>query len=140
MPMQKSLYPLDWPQIALRLKEAANWTCQICGARRGEQQENQHGELVDVQIGVMHLDHDPWNRHARLQVACRVCHLHYDGKDRRRKRVMMAIARGQLVLPGLRGWYQPPRTRASRRVARHQKPKATRKPDVRPTQKEETKA
>src|SRR5216684_1282672 len=106
MPMQRNLYPPDWPAIALRLKEAARWTCAHCGAVRGEKQKNQHGKLVDVQIGVAHLDHDPWNKDARLEVMCRVCHLVYDGRDRRRKRVHMAIARGQLVLPGLRGWYQ----------------------------------
>lgn len=109
MPMQRDLYPTNWPKIARALKEACSWTCQLCGAKRGDKQRNRHGDLVDVQIGVMHPDHDPWNVHARLVVACRQCHITYDAHDARRKRVMMAIARGQLVLPGLRAWYQPPR-------------------------------
>ena len=33
MPMQKQLYPPNWEEIALQLKEAADWTCQRCGAR-----------------------------------------------------------------------------------------------------------
>lgn len=120
MPMQKQLYPPNWEEIALQLKEAADWTCQRCGARRGGKQRNRHGKLVPVQIGVAHLDHDPWNPHARLEVMCRTCHITYDAKDARRKRVMMAIARGQLVLPGLRSLYRPPRIRIQRKVARHQ--------------------
>lgn len=115
MPMQKSLYPKNWREIARKLKEAANWTCQCCGARRGEQQKNRHGNLVNVVITVAHLDHDPWNMHARLQVLCRKCHITYDARDARRKRVMMAIARGQLVLPGLQTWYQSPTPRLLRR-------------------------
>lgn len=108
MPMQRNLYPPDWPQIALRLKVAARWQCQRCGARRGEMQHNRHGDLAPVQIQVMHLDHDPWNRYARLEVACQKCHITYDARDGRRKRVMMQIARGQLLLPGLDAWYRSP--------------------------------
>lgn len=109
MPMDPRLYPPDWPEIAERLKQAADYTCQTCGAQRGQQVANRHGQLVPVQIGVAHLDHDPWNKHARLQVLCRTCHIRYDAAQARRKRVMMAIARGQLVLPRLRAWYQAPR-------------------------------
>lgn len=121
MPMQRNLYPRNWPQIARRLKEAADWTCQLCGAKRGEKCKNRHGEWVDVQIGVMHPNHDPWNLDARLVVACRQCHITYDAKDARRKRIMMAIARGQLVLPGLQGWYPAPRQRQSGAVRRRRR-------------------
>ncbi len=114
MPMQRDLYPPDWPDIALHAKEAAGWQCQHCGARRGDVQSNRRGQLVAVQIQVAHLDHDPWNREASLAVLCRNCHLAYDARDRARKRVMMAIARGQMVLPGLRAWYQAPRLRLLR--------------------------
>lgn len=117
MPMQRSLYPRRWRAIAKALKEAKEWTCEHCGAKRGEEQVNRHGERVPVQIGVAHLDHDPWNVHARLAVLCRRCHIRYDVRDRRRKQVMMQIARGQLVLPGLRSWYQPPRLRTARKTA-----------------------
>lgn len=111
MPMQAWLYPPDWPIIALALKKKYKWTCQECGARRGESVENRHGNLVKVQIGVAHLDHDPWNRRARLKVMCRRCHVIYDARDAKRKRMMMAIARGQLVLPGVLVLYGVPRPR-----------------------------
>lgn len=108
MPMDLSLYPKDWPQIAERLKKASNYTCEECGAQRGQQVKNRHGSLVDVQIGVAHLDHNPWRRNARLKVMCRSCHIKYDAKQSQRKRAMMQIARGQLVLPLMRRWYQAP--------------------------------
>lgn len=31
MPWNRALYPKDWEQIALEIKEAAGWTCQDCG-------------------------------------------------------------------------------------------------------------
>lgn len=139
MPMQRNLYPEDWEEIALNAKIAANWTCQLCGAQREGKQRNRHGELVDVQIGVMHRDHNPWDRNARLVVACRICHITYDAKDARRKRVMMQIARGQLVLPGLRDLYQQPRLRKQRTTS--QRPhKARAKRQQRRVKKEAKKA
>ena len=43
MPMNKALYPSNWGEIALAVKEQANWTCQQCGkvCRRS-------GESIDV--------------------------------------------------------------------------------------------
>jgi hypothetical protein len=116
MPMQKNLYPPNWNTIAERRKAAADYTCEKCGARRGEERPNRRGEMKRVVITVAHLDHNPWARHARLAVLCSQCHLRYDAKQRRRQRTMMRIARGQLVLPGLRSWYQPPRRRAKDRM------------------------
>jgi rubredoxin len=124
MPMQRNLYPENWEEIALEAKVAANWQCQRCGVCRGDKQINRHGKLVAVQIGVAHLDHDTWNPQARLEVMCRTCHIIYDAKDARRKRVMMQIARGQLVLPGLAGLYQAPR-KYPRKSARVHKQKMT---------------
>lgn len=108
MPMQRDLYPKDWPQIAERRKAAANWTCEKCGAKRGESRPNRRGEMKPVVITVAHVDHNPWMRNAQLKVLCAQCHLRYDAKQRRRQRRMMAIARGQLVLPYMRRWYQSP--------------------------------
>ncbi len=31
MPWNRALYPKNWEQIALGIKEKANWTCQECG-------------------------------------------------------------------------------------------------------------
>lgn len=105
MPMQRDLYPPDWPAIALAHKEAASWTCQRCGAQRGQQIRNRHGDLVDVTITVAHLQHDPWNRNASLEVLCSRCHLLYDASQSAFKRRQMQRARGQLLLPGIEPWY-----------------------------------
>ena len=118
MPMDLALYPPNWPEIALALKVAADWTCKRCGAKRGEKRCNRHGIEKPVVITVAHLNHDPWNRDAELEVMCRQCHITYDAKDGRRKRVMMAMARGQMVLPGLQGFYKQPRLRKQRPVSR----------------------
>ena len=109
MPMEYRLYPPRWHAIANTLKEAKSYTCQRCGAKRGEERLNRHGQLVPVQIGVAHLDHNPWDPQARLAVLCRQCHIRYDASQARRKRRMMQIARGQLVLPALRSWYGAPK-------------------------------
>jgi hypothetical protein len=109
MPMQTDLYPEDWKQIAEAAKEAANWTCEKCGAQRGELRANRHGVEKATVITVAHLDHDPWRSKPRLAVLCAPCHLRYDASQRCRQRRMMRIARGQQVLPGMRAWYHPPR-------------------------------
>jgi hypothetical protein len=31
MPINRSLYPENWDEIALSIKRAANWTCEWCG-------------------------------------------------------------------------------------------------------------
>lgn len=108
MPMQRDLYPPDWKAIAERHKEAANWTCEQCGAQRGDQRPNRHGELKPVVITTAHVNHDPWARNAQLKVLCASCHLRYDAKQRRRQRRMMAMARGQMVLPHMQRWYRGP--------------------------------
>lgn len=107
MPMQRELYPENWDEIAEKLKEAARYTCQQCGAQRGQRVANRHGEMVDVVITVAHLDHDPNNPRARLAVLCSACHIRYDTEQRARKRHMMAIARGQLLLPYMQAWHPP---------------------------------
>ena len=98
MPMDYRLYPPNWREIAAARKQAAGYRCQRCGARHGEETVNRHGQVTRVQVGVAHLDHDPWNARARLRVLCRSCHLRYDARQRRRKRRRMAVARGQLVM------------------------------------------
>jgi hypothetical protein len=96
MPMDYLLYPADWDVRARALKLACDYRCQRCGLRQGDWTVNRLG--VPVQIGVAHLDHDPWNPEARLQVLCRACHLRYDARQRRRKQWCMQIARGQQLL------------------------------------------
>lgn len=66
-------YPVDWGIVALFSKEAANFTCQICGAR--------FSPSPCASLGVHHLIPDKtlcakWN----LVVACRKCHLSIEGR------------------------------------------------------------
>jgi hypothetical protein len=98
MPMDWSLYPADWPAIALRVKTAANWRCCECGrvcynpifpsVRKPDRR------LV---LTVHHKDHDPQNNApGNLEALCTTCHLR---KERAWRRIK---ARGaQLELPGL---------------------------------------
>ncbi|HLG78054.1 MAG TPA: hypothetical protein VKX46_16685 [Ktedonobacteraceae bacterium] len=97
MPMQRALYPRNWREIAAQLKHAADYRCQHCGAQHGEEATNRLGQPMRVVVTVAHLDHDVWNPQARLRVLCSRCHLRYDARQRRRKRRMMQVARGQLV-------------------------------------------
>lgn len=118
MPMQRDLYPDNWEEIALDAKVAANWTCQRCGVRRGDRQINRRGRLAKVVLTVAHLNHDPWNPDAELEVLCWSCHAKYDATQRRTKQYLMAIARGQPVLPGLEAFYHVPRRSTPRKSAR----------------------
>lgn len=47
----KGLYPADWPEISRRVKEAAGWRCQHCGAR--------HGAWVTRDRRGRPIEHDP---------------------------------------------------------------------------------
>ena len=67
-----SEYPDNWKEIATRIKEAAGWKCERCGAA--------HGPCPCV-LTVHHLNGDKsqcedWN----LAALCQVCHLHIQGK------------------------------------------------------------
>lgn len=35
MPMKRELYPEDWEQISLGVKERAGWQCEWCGVKHG---------------------------------------------------------------------------------------------------------
>ena len=34
MPMDRKRYPKDWRRIAARVKEEADWKCEVCGKQR----------------------------------------------------------------------------------------------------------
>ena len=50
MPMNRKLYPKDWEAIALRIKTAANWTCEQCGrpCRRPGESDDDLIERIEV--------------------------------------------------------------------------------------------
>lgn len=79
MPMQRELYPPDWPQIAHRVKQEDGWKCQVCGnpCRRPGDPFISHRYTLTV----AHLDHNPANcARENLKSMCAPCHLRYDAK------------------------------------------------------------
>jgi len=81
MPMQRHLYPPDWRDISLRVRQAAGWKCRFCGA------ENRKPHPVTgsmVVLTVAHLDHDPANNtDENLAALCQRCHLRHDAEQHR---------------------------------------------------------
>jgi len=66
--MKRKDYPPEWRQIALRIKNKANWKCQICGTAPS----NKQGKT----LGVHHKDGDPINNNdSNLIALCQPCHL-----------------------------------------------------------------
>lgn len=74
--MQRKLYPENWEEISLAVREAAGWKCELCGIPHRTHQPTT-GSLVI--LTVMHLDHNPQNcARENLRAACQSCHLNYD--------------------------------------------------------------
>ncbi|MEM8611176.1 MAG: hypothetical protein AAGF93_04080 [Cyanobacteria bacterium P01_H01_bin.105] len=124
MPMDRSLYPENWDELALAIKTEANWRCTECGRpcrHPGESPEDaivriersnhpKVSELWDVvedaepvarlgrfKLTVAHLDHEPGNcDRNNLKSLCAPCHGTYDLKQMGRKRVLKAERNGQL--------------------------------------------
>ena len=97
MPMQRELYPDDWEEIALAVKEDAGWRCECCG-----KQCRRPGEPFDTHrrtLTVSHQDHDPANcERSNLKALCAPCHLRYDAAHHAETRSKRAIPLGQMVL------------------------------------------
>lgn len=101
MPMDRSLYPDDWDDIALQVKEKADWTCRRCGKqcyRPGQPALDRRKVLT-----VHHRDHDPQNcEDDNLEALCAPCHLREEVAYRVRNAWRRAAHQvGQLILPGL---------------------------------------
>lgn len=79
MPMEKSRYPKEWPEIARRIKASAGWKCQKCG-----KQCRKPGEKLDTHqrtLTVHHIDHRPENCAPENLIAlCAPCHLREDAR------------------------------------------------------------
>lgn len=111
-PMQSDRYPAHWKQIALAIKQAANWVCQDCGmqCRRPGEPFDTHKRTMSVHhLGAPKPDGSPGDMHDKqdcrpenLLALCSACHLARDlpghvanaARTRRAKR----IAAGQLEL------------------------------------------
>lgn len=69
------IYPGDWIQVALRVKEEAGWRCIRCG--------HEHSPSTGHTLTVHHIDMDKsncewWN----MAALCQRCHLRIQGKVR----------------------------------------------------------
>jgi len=76
MPMDRSKYPDNWEEIALAVKEAADWKCQTCG-----KQCRRPGEPFDTHrrtLTVAHIDHEGGCDSSNLIAECAPCHLRRD--------------------------------------------------------------
>ena len=123
MPMDRSLYPDNWDELAFAIKTEANWCCTECGRpcrQPGESfdaflkrcwtpslelrfptYEVVYGQKVSkagrFTLTVAHLDHEPGNcDRTNLKALCAPCHGTYDLKQMGRKRVLKAERNGQL--------------------------------------------
>ena len=131
MPMDRRLYPDNWDELALAIKDEANWCCENCGRpcrRPGETREaaifrltlSEHPTVAELwepsgdgsaesvsrlgrfTLTVAHLDHQPGNcDRNNLKALCAPCHGTYDLKQMGRKRVLKAERHGQLRLDPL---------------------------------------
>lgn len=108
MPMDRSRYPDDWVKIAHRVKDAARWVCQACGAPHGDDGAidldgcwNDREEIVEMPVDlqrqlfgpdgpelrrsiltVAHLNHEPEDcSDDNLRALCAACHRAYDRDD-----------------------------------------------------------
>lgn len=89
MPMERERYPQNWKEIALKVKEDAEWKCEFCG-----KQCRKPGEPFDTHrntLTVAHMDHIPEHmERENLKALCVPCHLRYDAnqhaESRKKKR------------------------------------------------------
>lgn len=72
--LQSKLYPPNWPEIARRIKDRANWRCEGCGVP--------HGAPPNV-LTTHHIDYNPQNNEDDNLIAlCQRCHLKVQGMMR----------------------------------------------------------
>ena len=101
MPANWSLYPLDWPEIALAVKKEAGFACEQCG-----EQCYRPGEPCDdrrLVLTVHHINHVPSDcERDNLVALCAPCHLRADAQHHARNaRRTRARKSGQGFLPGM---------------------------------------
>lgn len=103
-PENRHRYPSDWKAISLRIRKAANWQCEWCGAANGQPNPITGSTVV---LTVAHLNHQPEdNRDDNLAALCQRCHLNYDRhihihnrqQNSARRERERQIAAGQLPL------------------------------------------
>ena len=80
MTLDKKRYPDNWKELALSVKEAANWRCQCCNRlcyKSGERPEGiTRSERAIKTLAVHHRNHMlEDNRLENLLAVCTTCHL-----------------------------------------------------------------
>lgn len=94
MPVDWSLYPKDWPEIAHAKKEASGWKCEACG-----RECRRPGEPFDTHVRTLtvhHRDQDPGhNDAANLVALCPHCHFDAHRELQRLARIARKEADGQ---------------------------------------------
>ena len=123
--MDRSLYPENWGEIALGIKQAANWRCEHCG-RPCRMPGESIGDLYDrlapdwelhwwkgvgldrraapgrFVLTVAHLNHKPMDCSPdNLRALCTVCHGRYDLAQMPLKLATKLERCGQLRLAGV---------------------------------------
>ncbi|MGB5635427.1 MAG: HNH endonuclease [Waterburya sp.] len=98
MPVNPSLYPDNWKELAMRVKNSQNWRCECCGKKcykPGERPENlTRSEWTANILQVHHRNHDvSQNQITNLQAVCAACHL-----DLHRGGQYSRVSEGQLSL------------------------------------------
>jgi hypothetical protein len=121
MPMDRTLYPDNWTEIASAIKNEVNWICEACGKQCIKPGESpldfcdriataRLSECLVIQdylayprryhLTVAHLDHMPEHcDRTNLRAWCNPCHCRYDLKAMPTKRRLKAERSGQLTLP-----------------------------------------
>ncbi len=81
MPFRKEMYPANWKEISLRIREREEWHCKWCGAANGEPHPITGSKVV---LTVAHYpDPDPANcADDNLQALCQRCHNRLDAPGR----------------------------------------------------------
>lgn len=107
MPMNRSLYPPDWNEISLRIRERAGFRCEWCGAIGGEAHPvTGSPTLLSVHhIGVDWPDGSPGSPHDKsdcraenLVCLCARCHLAAEWRIMRDDQRAAQLDAGQLEL------------------------------------------
>ncbi|MCA9137262.1 MAG: HNH endonuclease [Planctomycetales bacterium] len=96
--MDRSKYPDDWDEIALRIKTDAGWKCEQCG-----RQCRFPDEVFDTHVRtltVAHINHVEMDcRDENLVALCPECHLRYDGYRKAMQRLAKKRIKNAASLP-----------------------------------------
>lgn len=119
-PDRKALYPPDWKQISLRIRERDGNCCKVCGVPNGtyiarEKANLEHWQLwtkapndgkwtgaIKVVLTVAHLNHSEADcRDENLASLCQLHHLRYDAQHHAENARQTRLAKKQAALDAI---------------------------------------